>query len=185
MFTHKECPYALRNISILVAEGQFDQYNLKSFKRYDAKIWNNLPTSYKTNIFSDEFKIMIKSWDGPKFNCSVCDLYTQSIHYIILYVFISVYVCAYTDTYIHAHIYLILRHVCVIFNVIFIFIIALYIRFYEDLYWHYYCYSIPDMYWVFINHECFLLKIKCVALFLPWSRTIAVLGNVAVHCTRL
>ena len=77
MFTRKECPYALRDSSILVRpKVKLTQYGLKSFKSYGAKIWNILPTSYKADISLDEFKSLIKSWDGPKCKCSVCDLYT-------------------------------------------------------------------------------------------------------------
>ena len=77
MFIRKECPYALRDNSILVRpKVNRTQYGLKSFKSYGAKIWNNLPTSFKANISLDEFKTIIKSWDGPKCKCSVCDLYT-------------------------------------------------------------------------------------------------------------
>ena len=43
---------------------------------YDTKIWNNWPTSFKANIFLDEFKTIIKLWDDPKCKCPVCDLYT-------------------------------------------------------------------------------------------------------------
>ena len=77
MFTCKECPYALRDSSILVRlKVKLTQYSLKSFKSYGAKIWDILPTSYKTDISLDEFKTLIKSWDGPKCKCSVRDLYT-------------------------------------------------------------------------------------------------------------
>ena len=77
MFIRKECPYALRDNSILERpKVNLTQYGLKSFKSYGAKIWNNLPTSFKATISLDEFKTIIKSWDGPKCKCSVCDLYT-------------------------------------------------------------------------------------------------------------
>ena len=77
MFIRKECPYALRDNSILVRpKVNLTQYGLKSFKSYGAEIWNNLPSSFKANISLDEFKTIIKSWDGPKCKCSVCELYT-------------------------------------------------------------------------------------------------------------
>ena len=76
MFTCKQCPYALRDSSILIRpKVNLTQYGIKSFKRYGAKIWNILPTSYKTGISLNEFKTMIKSWVGPKCKCSVCDIY--------------------------------------------------------------------------------------------------------------
>ena len=77
MFTRKQCPYALRDSSILVRPTvNLTQYDFKSFKSYGAKMWNILPTSYKTEISLNEFKKMMKSWDGPKCKCSVCDIYT-------------------------------------------------------------------------------------------------------------
>ena len=77
MFTRKQCPYALRDSSILVRpKVNLTQYGLKSFKSYGAKIWNILPISFKADISLNEFKTMIKSWDGPKCKCSVCDFYT-------------------------------------------------------------------------------------------------------------
>ena len=77
MFTRKQCPYALRDSSILVRpKVNLTQYGLKSFKSYGAKIWNILPRSFKADISLNEFKTMIKSWDGPKCKCSVCDIYT-------------------------------------------------------------------------------------------------------------
>ena len=77
MFTRKQCPYALRDSSILVRpKVNLTQYGLKSFKSYGAKIWNILPISFKAYISLNEFKTMIKSWDGPKCKCSVCDFYT-------------------------------------------------------------------------------------------------------------
>ena len=77
MFTRKQYPYALRDSSILVRpKVNLTQYGLKSFKSYGAKIWNILPISFKADISLNEFKTMIKSWDGPKCKCSVCDFYT-------------------------------------------------------------------------------------------------------------
>ena len=77
MFTRKQCPYALRDSSILVKpQVNLTQYGLKSFKSYGVKIWNILPISYQADISLNEFKTMTKSWDGPRCKCSVCDIYT-------------------------------------------------------------------------------------------------------------
>ena len=77
MFICKECPYALRDSSILMRpKVNLTQYGLKSFRSYGVKIWNHLPVSYKARISLNEFKTLIKSWDGPKCKCSVCALYT-------------------------------------------------------------------------------------------------------------
>ena len=77
MITRKECAHALRDSAIWVRPNvNLTQYGLKSFKSYGARIWNNLPTSYKANISLYEFKTVVISWDGPKCKCCVWDLYT-------------------------------------------------------------------------------------------------------------
>ena len=77
MITRKECAHALRDSAILVRPNvNLTQYGLKSFKSYGARIWNNLPTSYKANISLHEFKTVVISWDGPKCKRCVWDLYT-------------------------------------------------------------------------------------------------------------
>ena len=77
MFIRQECPYALRDSSILMRpKVNLTQYGLKYFRSYGAKIWNHLPVSYKARMSLSEFKTLIKSWDGPKCKCSVCALYT-------------------------------------------------------------------------------------------------------------
>ena len=56
MFTRKQCPYVLRDSSLLVRPNVHrTQYGLKSFKSHGAKIWNILPLSYKTDISLNEF----------------------------------------------------------------------------------------------------------------------------------
>ena len=76
MFIRKDCPYALRDGSILMRpKVNLTHYGLKSFRSYGAKIWNHLPVSYKDRTSLNEFQKMIKSWDGPKCKGSVCALY--------------------------------------------------------------------------------------------------------------
>ena len=84
MFIRKECPYALRDSSIFMRpKVNLTQYGLKSFRNYGAKIWNHLPVPYTARIYLNDFKTLIKSWDGPKCKrsacackCSICALYT-------------------------------------------------------------------------------------------------------------
>ena len=99
MFIRKECPYALRDSSILMRPNvNLTQYGLKSFRRsYGAKNWNYLPVSYKARISLNEFKTLIKSWDGPKCKCSVCALYTWPD----LLFTSSVRLCIYVDIYVY------------------------------------------------------------------------------------
>ena len=78
MFALKECPYEFRNKKILDRPAtKLTNYGLKSFKSYGAKIWNLLPSSYKTEITVDEFKNIIKTWSGPTCKCTFCKLFTD------------------------------------------------------------------------------------------------------------
>ena len=96
MFTRKECPYALRDSSILMRpKVNLTQYGLKSFRSYGAKIWNHLPVSYKARISLNEFKTLIKSWDGPKCKCSVCALLHMTRSTLCIVLHKRLYVCLY------------------------------------------------------------------------------------------
>ena len=66
-----------RKLNIGETESKTDPIRSYIFQNYGAKIWNIVPTSYKTDISLDGFKTLIKSRDGPKSKCSVCDLYTK------------------------------------------------------------------------------------------------------------
>ena len=104
MFIRKECPYALRDSSILMRPNvNLTQYGLKSFRSYGAKIWSHLPVSYKARISLSEFKTLIKSWDGPKCKCSVCALNTwPDLLFTSFYINVGTYVyicgCMYVYT---------------------------------------------------------------------------------------
>ena len=110
MFIRKECPYALRDSSILMRPKlNLTQYGLKSFTSYGTEIWNHLPVSYKARISLNEFKTLIKSWDGPKCKCSVCALYTWpdlllSTLYFVLHK--RLYVCGYMWIYVCMCVYM-------------------------------------------------------------------------------
>ena len=67
LFTIKERKYQLRNVSIIDRDKvQTTNHGLKSFKDNGAKIWNSLPNSCKSAISVEDFKVLIKSWNGPK-----------------------------------------------------------------------------------------------------------------------
>ena len=137
MFMRKECPYALRDGSILMRpKVNLTQHGLKSFRSYGAKIWNHLPVSFKARISLDEFKTLIKSWDGPKCKCSVCALYTWpnllfTSFYInvgtyvyicvcmcvCIYIYIYQYVCTYICMYMCMYVYMCI-YTCLIFYIL-------------------------------------------------------------------
>ena len=150
MFIRKECPYALRDSSILMRpKVNLTQYGLKSFRSYGAKSWNHLLVSYKARISINEFKKLIKSWDGPKCKCSVCALYTWpdlllSTLYIVLhkrlYVCVYMYVCMYVCgcVYMYIHIYICRASYLKTFSMIYVFYRFLnhpILRLYLNLYW--------------------------------------------------
>ena len=64
---------------------------------------------YKARISLNEFKTLIKSWDGPKCKCCLCPLHmTRSTLYILLHK--RLYTCVYMCIYVHIYIY-----TCIIF----------------------------------------------------------------------
>ena len=76
MFNVKKCPHDLRD-DFIVERPRVNSVNfgLKSFKSYGAKIWNALLMSYKSVFSIHDFKTIIKSWDGPKCRCVICNLF--------------------------------------------------------------------------------------------------------------
>ena len=83
LFTIKTCKYDLRDDSrIYRSKVLTTNHGLKSFKDYGAKIWNILPESCKGAISLVEFKVLIKSWNGPKCSCSVCLHFTWNGLYL-------------------------------------------------------------------------------------------------------
>ena len=164
MFIRKECPYALRDSSILMRpKVNLTQYGLKSFRSYGAKIWNHLPVSYKARISLSGFKTLIKSWDGPKRKCSVCALYIWpdllltllyinvgtyvyicGCMYVYVCIYIYIYVCMYMYMYMCMYVYIwiymcvifyIWRHFSMILCVLSIYLIHPTLHFYVNLYW--------------------------------------------------
>ena len=76
MFTTKKCQYNLRDTSILERfKSNTTRYGLKSFRNYGAKIWNLLPNNCNSAVSLDDFKNMIKSWNGPSCKCPVCSMF--------------------------------------------------------------------------------------------------------------
>ena len=72
LFIVEKCKYDLRDDSVINRNiAQTTNYGLKSFKDYGAKIWNLLSDCCK-GLSLHEFKVLIKSRNGPKCSCSVC-----------------------------------------------------------------------------------------------------------------
>ena len=78
MFIKKNNSYDLRDASILERPVAITTgYGLKSFQSYGAKIWNLLPNDYKSVASIDDFKQIIKSWNGPNCDCAVCKMFLK------------------------------------------------------------------------------------------------------------
>ena len=83
LFTIKKCKNDLRDDTLIYRSKVLTtNHGLKSFKDYWAKIWNILPESCKGAISLVEFKVLIKSWNGPKCSCSVCLHFTWNGLYL-------------------------------------------------------------------------------------------------------
>ena len=98
IFTIKKCKYNLQGSSLINRSTVLTtNHGLKSFKDWEAKIWNLLPQSCKAATSLDKFKVLIKSWNGPKCSCSVCLhftwiwLYPQALCIILYYITLSFY----------------------------------------------------------------------------------------------
>ena len=87
LFTIKRCKYdSLINRNKVLTTN----LGLKSFKDYEANIWNLLPEFCKGAIFLGEFKDLTKSWNG-KCSCSVCLHFCELIRKFKLYTLINLY----------------------------------------------------------------------------------------------
>ena len=75
MFQEKDMPYDLRDDHLLV-QPKFKKisYGKNTFRYYGSHIWNSLPVKYKSSTSLDAFKEHLKSWDGPKCKCPMCDI---------------------------------------------------------------------------------------------------------------
>ena len=74
MFDIKETSHDLRD-SNLVFQPKFRKitYGKNTFKYYGAHIWNILPSEVKKCTSLDNFKFLLKSWDGPRCQCTMCN----------------------------------------------------------------------------------------------------------------
>ncbi len=48
-------------------------HGINSFRYKSSKIWNSLPTDIQNCVTLKEFKNFIKTWNGPKCSCLLCD----------------------------------------------------------------------------------------------------------------
>ena len=74
MFEMKNLTYDLRDSHILF-QPKFKKitYGKNTFKYYGAHIWNVLPNNIKTCTDIVKFKSLLKTWEGPKCQCVMCN----------------------------------------------------------------------------------------------------------------
>ncbi len=75
MFQVKDITYDLWDSNIL-CQPMFNKitYGKKTFSYYGTHIWNWLPNNIKESTSLDNFKTMFKAWEGPKCQCSMCNV---------------------------------------------------------------------------------------------------------------
>ncbi len=49
-------------------------YGKKTFSYYGTHIWNSLPNNIKESTSLDNFKSMLKAWEGPKCQYNMCNV---------------------------------------------------------------------------------------------------------------
>ncbi len=67
--------YELRDLNIL-CQSKFNKiaYCKKTFSYHGTHIWNSLLNNIKQCTSHDNFKTMLKAWEGPKYQCSMCNV---------------------------------------------------------------------------------------------------------------
>ncbi len=74
MFEAKTISYDLRNSNVLFQlKCQKVTYGNHTLKMYESQIRNLLPNETKLYTVFDKFKSLLKSWEGPKCQCTMCN----------------------------------------------------------------------------------------------------------------
>ncbi len=74
IFEVKSISYDLRNSNVLLQpKSQKVTYGKNTLKYYGTHIWNLLPNEIKTCTNIDKFKSLLKSWEGPKCQITMCN----------------------------------------------------------------------------------------------------------------
>ena len=71
IFTPKEDSNVRQN-DIIVKRITTSRFGTQSLKFLGPKIWNNMPSSIKSETSFLKFKEYIKTWLGPKSRCKAC-----------------------------------------------------------------------------------------------------------------
>ena len=65
--------YSMRkDNTAVVPKANTSKYGLKSLVHDGPRIWNSLPNEMRKIVNYGEFRRLIRNWDGPSCNCSIC-----------------------------------------------------------------------------------------------------------------
>ena len=76
-FHQKDINYNLRDANVL-SQPKFNKitYGKNTFKYYGSHVWNLLPNEVKLCTDIESFKSLLKTWEGPKCQCNMCNALT-------------------------------------------------------------------------------------------------------------
>ncbi len=76
MFQVKDITYDWRDSNIL-CQPKINKitYDKKTFSYYETHIWNLLLNNVKQSTLFDNFKATLEAWQGPKCQCSICNVF--------------------------------------------------------------------------------------------------------------
>ena len=86
IFTLKENT-KLRQNDTIVNYINISRFGTQSLRSLDPKIWNNLPSNIKSEIFFLKFKEYIKTWLGPNCKCKSCINRTKNVLLFDIYIY--------------------------------------------------------------------------------------------------
>ena len=73
LITLKCSQYSMRKENTaVVPKANTSKYGLKSFVHDGPRVWNSLPNEMRKTFNYGEFRRLIRNWDGPSCNCSIC-----------------------------------------------------------------------------------------------------------------
>ena len=73
LFTENSMEYDVRMNKLIQPKFNGITYGLNSISYKGPKIWNGLPDEIRCAISLNEFKVLIKTWEGPRCGCTMCE----------------------------------------------------------------------------------------------------------------
>ncbi len=91
MFNVIELKYCIRDSNIIY-QSKFEKvtYSNNTFKYYCSHIWNLLPNEIKDAADIWSSKSLIKTWEGPKCQCNMCNILILICMYDCVHMYIVI-----------------------------------------------------------------------------------------------